>query len=166
MKANQLLALVFPVTALLVIPALLLFNFQTSSFDLQISATLFFPGLVLFLAGLYLLVETTLAIHKIGQGTIMPFYPAQNLVISGSYAYARNPMIGGALLVLAGEALIFYSGAIMVYLFVFFFANDIYFNAVEEPNLEKKFAARYRDYKKNVPRWLPRRKPWRPQNGQ
>jgi protein-S-isoprenylcysteine O-methyltransferase Ste14 len=118
------------------------------------------PGIVLFAAGLYLLVETTWSIHNIGKGSAL-WYPAEELVISGSYAYSRNPMIGGALLVLVGEALMFASVAIVVYLFVFFIANDIYFNLVEEPNLEKRFADRYRDYKKNVPKWLPRKKPWR-----
>jgi protein-S-isoprenylcysteine O-methyltransferase Ste14 len=165
MKAKQLLALIFPVTGLFIVPALLLYNFGTSSFDFQVSATFLFPGVVLFLAGLAILSETILAIHKIGGGTIMPWYPAQNLVISGSYAYARNPMIGAALMVLAGEALVFGSGAILIYLFVFFIANDIYFNLVEEPNLEKRFSDKYRDYKNNVPKWLPRRKPWQPKNG-
>ena len=166
MKEKQLLAFIFPITGLLIIPALLLFDFQTSSFNFQISSTLAFPGIVLFAAGLYLLAETTWSIHKIGRGSVAPWYPSENLVISGSYAYARNPMIGGALLMLAGEALIFASGAILVYLFVFFIANDIYFNLVEEPNLEKRFADRYREYKKNVPKWLPRKKPWKqPKNG-
>ena len=93
----------------------------------------------------------------------MPWYPAENLIISGSYSRTRNPMIGGVLLVLAGEALIFGSGAILVYLFVFFIANDIYFNLVEEPNLEKKFGGKYKEYKTNVPKWIPRRKPWQPE---
>jgi protein-S-isoprenylcysteine O-methyltransferase Ste14 len=166
MKTQQLLAFIFPITGLLIIPALLLFYYQTLSFYRQISAAFILPGAALFLVGLYLLVETSWAISKIGEGSIMPWYPAQNLVISGSYAYARNPMIGGALLVLAGEALLFDSGAILVYMFIFFIINDIYFNLVEEPALEKKFADRYREYKKNVPKWLPRRKPWRQQKDQ
>ena len=33
----------------------------------------------------------------------------------------------------------------------------------EEPGLEKRFGAEYVEYKRNVPRWIPRLKPWRPQ---
>jgi protein-S-isoprenylcysteine O-methyltransferase Ste14 len=161
MKTKQFLALIFPITGLFIIPALLLFDFQTLSFDFQISSTFLIPGAVIFLFGMALLVESTLAIHKIGQGTIAPWYPTQNLVISGSYSYTRNPMIIGALMVLAGEALVFGSLAILIYLFIFFIVNDIYFNMVEEPNLEKRFSGKYREYKNNVPRWLPKKLPWK-----
>lgn len=161
MKTKQLVALIFPVTGIFIIPALLLFDWQTRSFDLRISSTFILPGLALLTAGLFLLTETISAMHKIGQGAIVPWYPTQNLIISGSYGYTRNPMIGGALLVLAGEAMIFSSAAILAYLFVFFILNDIYFNIVEEPALEKRFADRYREYKKNVPRWWPRKNSWK-----
>jgi protein-S-isoprenylcysteine O-methyltransferase Ste14 len=32
----------------------------------------------------------------------------------------------------------------------------------EEPGLEKRFGSEYIDYKKNVPRWIPRLKPFIP----
>jgi protein-S-isoprenylcysteine O-methyltransferase Ste14 len=32
----------------------------------------------------------------------------------------------------------------------------------EEPGLERRFGEAYRVYKRAVPRWLPRRDPWRP----
>jgi protein-S-isoprenylcysteine O-methyltransferase Ste14 len=33
----------------------------------------------------------------------------------------------------------------------------------EEPVLARKFGADYEEYRRNVPRWLPRPTPWRPE---
>lgn len=33
----------------------------------------------------------------------------------------------------------------------------------EEPVLTRKFGAEYDEYRRNVPRWLPRLTPWRPE---
>ena len=42
--------------------------------------------------------------------------------------------------------------------FVVFVAfNSAYFMLAEEPGLERRFGAPYREYKARVPRWLPRR---------
>ena len=61
---------------------------------------------------------------------------------------------------LAGEAVFFRSWALAAWLLVFFLANAIYFPLSEEKNLERRFGAQYRVYKSNVPRWLPRLRPW------
>ena len=42
---------------------------------------------------------------------------------------------------------------------VFFLGNAVYFPLVEEKGLEERFGQAYREYKSNVPRWLPRRQP-------
>ena len=36
----------------------------------------------------------------------------------------------------------------------------------EEPALTRKFGAAYEEYRRNVPRWLPRLTPWRPEGPQ
>jgi len=38
--------------------------------------------------------------------------------------------------------------------------NAIYIPLVEEPGLERRFGDDYFLYKKNVPRWIPRLRPW------
>lgn len=45
---------------------------------------------------------------------------------------------------------------------IFFILNNIYFLLLEEPILEKKFGKDYLEYKKKVPRWIPRFKPYKP----
>jgi protein-S-isoprenylcysteine O-methyltransferase Ste14 len=43
-----------------------------------------------------------------------------------------------------------------------FIINTVYFIFSEEPGLQKRFGEEYVEYKKNVPRWIPRLKPWKP----
>ena len=113
-------------------------------------------------AGLYLFIITVRVFIRIGNGTIMPWDPTRKLVVAGVYRYVRNPMILSVLFLLVGEAIFFASYGIAALAILFFVINSIYFVYSEEPGLEKRFGAEYRGYKKNVPRWLPRWKPWEP----
>lgn len=70
-------------------------------------------------------------------------------------------MILGVLIVLIGESILFLSVNIFVWAVIFFLINNIYFSLYEEPNLEERFGDEYREYKKNVLRWLPRRSPYK-----
>jgi protein-S-isoprenylcysteine O-methyltransferase Ste14 len=65
-------------------------------------------------------------------------------------------MILGVLTILMGEALVFTSINIFFWCIIFFSINNIYFVLYEEPNLEERFGEEYMEYKKNVPRWIPR----------
>ena len=158
MNTKQIKALILPVTALVVIPAILAFDFSSNSFKIN-SYLPSFIGILLCLTGLVILATTARMLAATGKKTIAPWDADTILVTSGMYSYTRNPMIGGALLVLLGEAAVFGSAAILVWFFLFFIISDIYFNLVEEPALEKKFGENYRRYKEKVPKWLPRIKP-------
>lgn len=70
-------------------------------------------------------------------------------------------MIAGVLLILAGEALVLRSPAIGTWAAVFLLINAVYFPLVEEPQLESRFGEDYRKYKRHVPRFLPRVRPWK-----
>jgi protein-S-isoprenylcysteine O-methyltransferase Ste14 len=59
------------------------------------------------------------------------------------------------------EALLLNSGVIFIFLLIFLLTNMLYFPLVEEKTLQRRFGDAYREYKKNVPRWLPRLRPWR-----
>jgi protein-S-isoprenylcysteine O-methyltransferase Ste14 len=99
---------------------------------------------------------------KIGNGTIMPWDPTKKLVVVGLYGFVRNPMILSILIILLGEAVAFASDAIFILAVAFFIINTLYFRFSEEPGLEKRFGEEYLEYKRNVPRWMPRVTPWRP----
>ena len=118
------------------------------------------PGAALIVLGLALMVQTVALFATIGRGTLAPWDPTERLVIRGPYRRVRNPMISGLLCVLAGEALLFGSAALLAWLAFVFALNAVWFPLVEEPGLRRRFGADYEAYRAAVPRWLPRLRPW------
>ena len=121
-------------------------------------------GAALTLAGFVLWAWCVWLFARVGRGTLAPWDPTRRLVATGPYAYVRNPMISGVLAMLLGEAFFFGSMLLFVWAATFWLINQIYFLASEEPGLRRRFGEDYRRYEANVPRWLPRRRPWKPAN--
>ena len=96
----------------------------------------------------------------VGKGTLAPWNPPQRLVVRGIYRHVRNPMIAGVFFVLLSEAVLAASLPILGWFAVFVAINSVYIPLVEEPGLVKRFGADYLAYKQNVPRWIPRLRPW------
>lgn len=119
-------------------------------------------GLVILLIGLVGFILTVRMLIRIGNGTIMPWDPTHRLVTGSLYAYVRNPMILSVITIVAGEALLLGSVWMAVLAIVFCAINTVYFVFSEEPGLERRFGEEYLEYKRNVPRWIPRLTPWRP----
>jgi protein-S-isoprenylcysteine O-methyltransferase Ste14 len=119
-------------------------------------------GLALIAAGVALWTWTVRLFARIGKGTLAPWDPTRRLVVAGPYRYLRNPMISAVLCVLLGEATLFGSPALLVWFAAFFAINWVGFAVYEEPGLVRRFGDEYREYRRNVPRWLPRRRPWTP----
>ena len=61
-------------------------------------------GAVLLAIGLRLFVASLSRFATEGRGTLAPWDPPRELVVTGPYRYVRNPMISGVVLVLFGEA--------------------------------------------------------------
>jgi protein-S-isoprenylcysteine O-methyltransferase Ste14 len=97
---------------------------------------------------------------RYGEGTPAPWEPTRKLVLHGPYRCVRNPMMIGVMLILLAEALLLQSWGIAIWLAVFLLLNLIYLPQVEEKGLEHRFGEAYREYKANVPRWIPRLHPW------
>jgi protein-S-isoprenylcysteine O-methyltransferase Ste14 len=154
---KQIFSFILPVTVLVIIPL-----WVEKNWSLQMGVHLF-AGLLVVLLGLTMMAITISSFIRIGKGTLAPWSPTKRLVIKGPYRYVRNPMILGVLTVLLGEALSLWSKNILVWSGEFFLINIIYFIIYEEPNLEKRFGDEYREYKKNVSRWLPRLTPYHPE---
>ena len=72
----------------------------------------------------------------------------------GPYRHVRHPIISSVDFILLG------SWPIGVWFCVFLTANVISMSLVEEPALVKRFGDDCRRYRENVPRWIPRLKPW------
>jgi protein-S-isoprenylcysteine O-methyltransferase Ste14 len=69
-------------------------------------------------------------------------------------------MISGVALMLLGEAAFWGSTALGLWAASFLVINHLYFVLSEEPGLERRFGQEYRTYKAEVPRWIPRLRPW------
>lgn len=119
-------------------------------------------GFAVILTGLILMFLTIRMFIRIGKGTLAPWHPTRKLITGSLYGYMRNPMISGVNIVLMGEAITFRSWPIAIWGACFFILNTVYFIFSEEPGLVKRFGAEYEEYKRNVPRWIPRRHPWKP----
>jgi protein-S-isoprenylcysteine O-methyltransferase Ste14 len=153
---KHLVSLILPVTVLIVVPRMI------EPHGVLASGVQLLLGSVLVLAGLFLMAKTIASFAVIGRGTLAPWSPTQHLVVQGMYAYVRNPMILGVIIVLLGEAASFSSRAILAWAVTVYFVNTVYFVLSEEPGLEKRFGEEYVEYKQHVPRWLPRLRPWKP----
>ena len=158
---------ILPVMAMIVIPSLILYFTGDGRF-FPPADQLPFPALAgVYLAiGLWLLVSTIRHFSGEGEGTLAQWNPTKQLVITGIYRRVRNPMITGVLLILLAEATLFGSRPLLIWFLVFLAVNVIYIPLSEERRLEKRFGDEYRAYKQNVPRWIPRRKPWDPDSSQ
>jgi protein-S-isoprenylcysteine O-methyltransferase Ste14 len=149
-----------PGNALGVVPAALLWWTRGQWCVAGPTSPRFWGALACFAAGLSLMVSTIRLFDRVGRGTLAPWEPTQRLVVAGPYRRVRNPMISGVLLNLAGEALLFGSASIAAWLACFFAVNHVYFLLSEEPGLERRFGDEYRRYRRAVPRWIPRLRPW------
>jgi protein-S-isoprenylcysteine O-methyltransferase Ste14 len=119
-------------------------------------------GAAAFLAGGILFVTTLAHFALAGRGTLAPWDPPRVLIVQGVYRYVRNPMISGVLFILLAEGLLTGSSSVLIWFLIFLTMNLVYIPLLEEPGLEARFGERYRQYKNNVPRWIPRVKPWVP----
>jgi len=122
--------------------------------------------LAIFIVGIafVLIVRTVSLFFKVGEVTPAPWDPPKRFVVLGPYRHMRNPMITGVLLVLLAESLFFQSWPLACWMCVFLIGNAIYFPLVEEKSLKKRFGEDYAAYCMNVPRWLPRLRPWKPES--
>jgi protein-S-isoprenylcysteine O-methyltransferase Ste14 len=161
---HGLAVLVLPVTVLLVIPTWIARASGTklllpdSPID-WMSAAL---GLASLVVGATLFVTSLGRFGSEGMGTLAPWDPPVRLVVRGPYAFVRNPMISGVVLLLLAEGLLLRSMPHLEWTALFAAINAVYIPLLEEPQLRARFGREYDEYKRGVPRLLPRARPWRP----
>jgi protein-S-isoprenylcysteine O-methyltransferase Ste14 len=113
-------------------------------------------GTVLLAAGL-LLCGSCVALFAQAKGTPVPFNPPRQLVVTGLYAWTRNPMLTGAFACLFGLGFLLHSlSIVVVWTPLFVAANAIELKRVEELELERRFGASYVEYRKRVPMFFPK----------
>jgi protein-S-isoprenylcysteine O-methyltransferase Ste14 len=148
-----------PFNVLVIIPAVVLY-FADYRFRAN-SPFLLGVGLILLMFGLFLAGWTMRLFAKKGKGTAAPWNPPKKLVVAGPYGHVRNSMITSVLLMQIAESLLLNSWYIFALFVLFSIGNMVYFPFFEEKDLEKRFGKDYANYKRNVPRWIPRLTAWK-----
>ena len=113
-------------------------------------------GWPILLFGIVIVMWCTYDFYVIGKGTLAPWDPPKNLVITGPYRFMRNPMYAGILLWLVGWSLI--SGAPLLAAYIVVLAIGFHLRVIfyEEPILSRKYGNRWTEYCCAVNRWLPK----------
>lgn len=114
-------------------------------------------GAALILAGTATFLCGTWVFAVRGRGTPAFFDPPKKLTRRGPYQWVRNPMYLAFFAMVAGEGLFFRSWHIGVYFVFLVCALHLLVVLHEESALRFRFGAIYEDYKRDVPRWLPRK---------
>jgi protein-S-isoprenylcysteine O-methyltransferase Ste14 len=84
------------------------------------------------------------------------------MAVEGPYRHVRNPMITGVLAILLGEAGVAASGSLLLWFAIFLTLQEFAIRVWEEPHLAQRYGSDYLNYRRNVPRWIPRMSAWTP----
>ena len=109
-------------------------------------------GAILAIAGAVLALRSALLLAGRGRPQRGP-RPA--FVIAGPYTRVRNPLLLGALLLLAGISVATESSGLWLLTLATAVAAHVWVTRFEEPRLQARFGEAYREYLAHVPRWVP-----------
>jgi len=118
-------------------------------------------GGLLILAALPVLLDSFARFALQGLGTPAPIFPTRHLVVSGLFRYVRNPMYVAVVSLILGQGLLFGSIRVLEYGIAVWGAFYLFVLIYEEPTLRKTYGPEYEQFCANVPRWIPRLRPWR-----
>jgi protein-S-isoprenylcysteine O-methyltransferase Ste14 len=128
----------------------------------DVPALLWVPGAVLLMAAIGFLVHAFIRFVVEGLGTPAPVAPPRRLVVGGVYRHVRNPMYLAVVTAVAGQALVLGQPALLWYAVVIGLLMAGFVKYYEEPQLRQRYGPAYDTYRRAVPAWLPRLRPWRP----
>lgn len=120
---------------------------------------LVWPGIALIVLGQLLAAWCVRLFFLIGHGSPHPFVAkTKRLVIAGPYKVVRNPMMWGIGATYVGLCLLLGSVSLWAGFAGFLLFLHWFVPLYEERDMERRFGEEYREYCRQVPRWLLR---WR-----
>jgi protein-S-isoprenylcysteine O-methyltransferase Ste14 len=120
-------------------------------------------GVILVAAGTVVLLHAFARFVTEGGGTPAPVAPPTKLVVGGIYRFVRNPIYVALVVAIIGQALILGSLRLWIYAAGTWLVTAAFVRWYEEPILRAQFGDDYDEYRRAVPAWVPRTRPWRPQ---
>jgi len=124
-----------------------------------------FVGGVVAGIGAVALVHSFIRFVVEGIGTPAPVAPTEKLVVGGLYRHVRNPMYLAVAATIIGQGLLLSRPVLFGYGLLVGLAMAIFVKLYEEPVLLDQFGSEYEEYRRSVPGWLPRLRPWSPDGG-
>jgi protein-S-isoprenylcysteine O-methyltransferase Ste14 len=118
-------------------------------------------GLIMLALGVIVLVQAFARFVSEGRGTPAPVAPTERLVIGGLYRYVRNPMYLAVVAVIIGQGLALGQPVLLAYAAAVWVTVASFVRCYEEPALARQFGEQYQAYRRAVPAWRPRTRPWR-----
>jgi len=130
--------------------------------DGDVGALATVAGWLLVAGGLAALLPSFARFALQGLGTPAPVAPTEHLVVTGLYRHVRNPMYLAVGSLIVGQALILGRPGLLLYAALFAATVFAFVRGYEEPALTEQFGAEYEAYRRAVPGWWPRLRPYRP----
>lgn len=118
-------------------------------------------GGLLIAAGVAVLLSAFARFVIEGIGTPAPVAPTEHLVVGGLYRYVRNPMYVAVAATIIGQAALLGRPALLLYAVAFMASVATFVHLYEEPVLTERFGDEYEAYRRGVPAWRPRLRPWK-----
>jgi protein-S-isoprenylcysteine O-methyltransferase Ste14 len=119
-------------------------------------------GGILLVAGLIALIRAFVRFVTEGLGTPAPIAAPERLVVGGVYRYVRNPMYVAVLAAIVGQGLLLGRLGLLLYAAATWLVVAAFVRWYEEPTLTRRFGEDYETYRRAVPAWWPRLRPWEP----
>lgn len=113
-------------------------------------------GILMIVLGAAIYFRCAWEFAVLGLGTPAPIAPTKFLVTTALHRYVRNPMYIGVFGVILGEAATFRSLQLLAYAAFFCVPVQLFVIFYEEPTLRRQFGESYEEYRRSVPRWIPR----------
>jgi protein-S-isoprenylcysteine O-methyltransferase Ste14 len=117
-------------------------------------------GVLILAVSVLVLLEAFARFALQGIGTPAPVLPTRHLVVSGFYRYVRNPMCVAVVGAILGQSMILGNLMLLSYAALDWLVSHLFVVTYEEPTLRKTFGDEYGAFCANVPRWIPRLRPW------
>jgi protein-S-isoprenylcysteine O-methyltransferase Ste14 len=146
-----LFTILVPGSVLGVIPSGILGGFPKLQFG-----TLTVLGIVLIAVGAAIYSRCAWEFAVRGLGTPAPIAPTKFLVTTALHRYVRNPMYIGVFGVILGESVMFHSLQLLAYAAFLCIPVELFVVFYEEPTLRRQFGESYEEYRRTVPRWVPK----------
>jgi protein-S-isoprenylcysteine O-methyltransferase Ste14 len=133
-----------------------------ASLVVELSVWVQVPGIVAVVAGAALVLICGAKLSTRGIGTLggEEWFMPREFVATGPFRFVRNPMSLGGAFFMTGIALWHRSAFGLGLASAVFLVSHLVVVYSEEPGLEKRFGDSYREYRRNVRRWVPRITPW------